>query len=535
MRVRIQVGGRQFELPAEPGECLLDVAGRAGVEIKTSCGGAGQCRSCRVQVSGGTVVEDGQEVLAELPVWVRSCHTMLRRGDLRVEIPARSLLDTGLATAYASPHLLFPGGLPVSSPLVSPDPDSGPCFGLAVDLGTTSVAGLLVDLKTGAVHGPASGWNRQLAVADNVLSRIAHASQSPECLRELQRLAVDGSINDVVRRLCQAAGIPAAAIRAAVIAGNTTMAHLAAGEEVDSIGQFPFTPKYLQIPTKTAAELGLAIAPAAPVWMPPALSGYLGGDVAAGLLDIGLDTLPGNRLFLDIGTNAEMVFRRKDGVEFACSVPAGPALEGCGLQCGSRAVPGTATRVFPEGDASWRLSVLGGGQPQSLSASAYVDFVALARRRGWISEFGRFEATVPEVRPLSGPGSEPAVFLAEALVVTEADIARILQAKAAIQSGIAVLLEVAGVRPEALTEVILAGALGEHLDLEAAVAIGMLPDLPRSQFRRVGNSSLRGAARCLVDANAARSLGDRIHPVRIVELKVQPSFNDGYVDALALP
>ncbi len=539
MRIRFHIASQILEAEAAPGDGLLELAGRAGFQINLPCGKAGRCGSCRVKVSGGTVLEDGRRIVAETPMWVRSCHTSVVEGDLRVEVPLSAVVrPKDGAPVEDDASNLFPDGLPMTVPMGVPAVGDPPSFGIAADLGTTGVTVALLDLRSGKLRGTASGWNRQLAVADNVLSRIAYTAGSPERVAELQKMAVVQSINPLTERLCATHGVGLRQIKACVIAGNTVMAHLAAGEAVGAIGQYPFTPPYLELPSRTAGELGLAASPEADVWFCPAISGYLGGDISAGFLDCALDEAHGCILFIDAGTNAEILLRLPDGTIHACSTPAGPALEGCGLRCGSSAVAGAVNHLLPGHDGSqWELSVIGDAPPQSICASAYIELMAEIRRRGWVDSFGRLQADriPPGVGCHGEAASANGIRVGADLLVEEADIALILQAKAAVQAGIAVLLDVAGITAGQIDEVLLAGALGEHLDLAAAIRIGLFPDLPAARYRRVGNASLKGAVRCLLDAPAARGLRERVRRVNVVELKTQDSFNDLYIDGLSLP
>jgi len=415
---------------------------------------------------------------------------------------------------------------------------AAPLTGVALDIGTTTVLGLLVDLQTGRMLGQASRYNRQITQGADVAARIS-AARTPAQLQHLQRLLVRETINPIVDELCTAQGIAAHSVRRFSVAGNTVMTHLLLGLSVAGIGALPFNPRVRALQPVPASLLGLHGHPRAQVDIAPAVAGYIGGDVVADLLAADFENCPDGSLLIDIGTNAEVVL--KDGERLlCCATPAGPAFEGGGLRHGCRAAPGAITRIRADAALHFECEVIGGGRPVCVCGSAVVDFIAEGRRGGWIDAVGRFD--IPRLKRCGrhatvalhgGPGH--ACVLAGEIMVTEADVAEILQAKAALAAGVCTLLELAGRAPERVPRVVLAGGFARRLDLVRAIAIGLLPRLPAERFQVIGNGALAAACRALLDRRSAAHL-QRLHRLpQVVELNLVPAFEGHFIDNLRLP
>ena len=370
---------------------------------------------------------------------------------------------------------------------------------IAVDLGTTTVAA--VKLCNGEIVREATCFNRQSRFGDNVITRINHVGTSPGALEELRMAAVE-SVNELLDRL-----EPDGAARIA-LAGNTVMSCLFHGIDPSPIGVMPFTPPCRIFPVRGAAELGLR-AGDIPVLTVPAIAGYVGGDLTAGLLETPLR--PGE-LLVDIGTNCEIILQTEQGM-FCTAAAAGPAFEGAGIHCGSRAVPGAIDHYFGRNSCS----VIGGAAPAGLCGSAMIDFLAVERRLGHLNEFGRIQPPADCFE--AAPG----------VTIYEWEIEQLLKAKAAVWAGIATL---AAYCRTPVKKLFLAGGFARYLDFGNAVACGMLPDC---ELEAVGNTSLGGAARLAVQPGLAAELERLIDLPKDIPLNLLDEFEDNYIDGLLLP
>jgi uncharacterized 2Fe-2S/4Fe-4S cluster protein (DUF4445 family) len=505
----------------------------------------------RVQVGGATSTK------ISAPATLKACKTRIA-GDITIHLPARSRIEhrpqVGETFEIAVPYAHQPlfGGGDASSPgasRIAPGASPLRCdTAFAVDIGTTTVVVLLVDLTTGEVLSRAGGFNEQIRFGDNVVTRI-EAARKPENLAALQRAIVNETLQPLLLRACARAGRAPERIAGGAIAANTTMLHLLVGEDPTPLGVAPFTPRFIAGRRISAAAIGLAaggLAPETPVQLLPGIAAYIGADITAGILATGMlyDDQPG--LLVDIGTNGEIVLQR-GGKLFGCATAAGPAFEGCGLSCGTRAREGAVSdlrlalepfRVEAETIGNVPLA-----QANGLCGSAYVDFLAVGRSSGLLSPTGRFNPAawdkLPEANRSISDG-ERAFQLAPKnganhLRVSEVDVALLLQAKAAIGAGIAVLLETAGIRAADVGRVYLAGGFGMHLDVAHAIAIGLLPGFRAEQVRVVGNTALAGALLALVDRTMLEEMESLRAQVQVLELNLTEGFEDRYVEHLSLP
>jgi len=425
---------------------------------------------------------------------------------------------------------------------VAPGSPAGPLLGAAIDLGTTTISVQVVDLETGAVLATASDYNPQTACGLDVISRINYAQRAGG-LSELRQRVLDG-INALLRQAVKDAGAEAESLMLLSLAGNTVMSHLLLGLEPEYIRLAPYTPTVHQPEAYAAGELGLEAAPLAPVLVAPSVGSYVGGDIVAGLLCTPLARPePGElRLFLDIGTNGEVALGDGDFL-LTCACSAGPAFEGGGMGCGMRASGGAIEHVSvdPETGAP-TLFVIGGGPPAGLCGSGAIDLLASLFSTGWLDAAGRFDRDRPS-DSIRVQGKRAAYVLAPAaasatgedILLTEADIDNLMRAKAAVYAGCALLLQQAGLDFADLVEVVVAGGFGRYLDVEAAVTIGLLPDLPRERFRFIGNASLAGAARTLASRRQWRLQAELASRLTYLELSTEPAYMDQYTAALFLP
>ena len=380
--------------------------------------------------------------------------------------------------------------------LVNVLPASRRALALAVDLGTTSIGAFLLDLRKGhtAAISQAGITNPQVSLGGDIITRLNLAVREAGRRQDLQRLAT-GGINRLVAMLCGQLGVPATDICDVVIAGNAAMVHLLLGLPVDGLAHAPFSPALRGAADLRARDLGLAVAPGAGVHLFPGIAGFVGGDHVAALLALETRGLAGSALLLDIGTNTEISLLHA-GTILTVSCPSGPALEGGEITWGMQAAAGAIERVALDGGVL-ELQTIDGAPPEGICGSGVLDIVATLLRGGVINHRGRLQAGHARVRD-NGPAREFVLVGEEerdapAIVFTQGDVRAVQLAKAAIRSGIDMLLQAAGLDEAQLDQVIVAGAFGSYIAIDSAVAIGMLPDLPRERFRQIGDAAGLGA------------------------------------------
>lgn len=414
---------------------------------------------------------------------------------------------------------------------------SRPVFGLAIDLGTTTVVVHLVDLRSGRTAGVAAALNGQVAYGDDVISRIIHAGERGG-LEDLRSTVVN-EINVLVGSLALSHHVDRHEILAAVVAGNTTMIHLFLGLPPAEIRRDPYVPVATSLPVYHAAEIGLRIHGRAPVACMPGVGSYVGGDITADVLATGMDRKPELAMLIDAGTNGETVIGNRDFL-VCCACSAGPAFEGGGTSCGMRAARGAVSRVGPADDGTLEITTVGDAPARGICGSGLVDLLAELLRNGTLDRAGRLRSDAPGVTETEH-GHELAVVPAERtatgvpLTITGADIETLLRSKAAVYAGAAVLARRLGVAMTDIERVYVAGGFGSSLDVEKAMLIGLLPDVPPDRVTFIGNGSVTGARMALLSHDAwtrAAELADRM---TYRDLSADNSFMDEYVAALFLP
>lgn len=426
--------------------------------------------------------------------------------------------------------------------------DVGPAraFGLAVDIGTTTVVVSLVDLIDGRLVASAALYNQQIARADDVAARISYC-QTPVQIRELQALVVEQTINPLVAQLVAREKLDLAEIVRMTVSGNTVMTHLFLGLDPTNIGRLPFQPVARVFPTCVAVALGLCINPQALVEAMPCVSGYIGGDIVSDLYAADVTQREGATLLVDVGTNCEMVLA-EGGRLVACAAAAGPAFEGAGIASGCRAAEGAIEHLAFDAALAFEMEVIGVTAPVGLCGSAIVDFIALGRRCGLLNAMGRLNQALLHERGLhrmvrAACGASHACLVVEEgrtrhhepICVSEYDISQILKAKAAIYAGMQTLLATEGRAFASLTRILLAGGFAKHLDLGHAMEMGLLPRLPAHRFEIMGNGSLAGAYLALLEPRAPSAMAAIASQPKIVELNLVEAFQHNFIEALALP
>ena len=414
-------------------------------------------------------------------------------------------------------------------------------YGIAVDIGTTTISVQLVNLTMASIEGTRSDYNAQVTCGLDVISRINFARR-PDRLQELRERVLT-TVNQLILKVADASHVPAATICNAVVSGNTTMIHLLLGLDPEHIRLEPYTPTVLETPYLTAADVGVDINPEAWVYCSPCVGSYVGGDITAGALCTNLATDTEEvSLFIDIGTNGELVLGNSEFL-LACACSAGPAFEGGGIACGMRAALGAIERVEvnPE-DGTCRYWTVGNVRPKGICGSGMIALLADLLRTGWLDAGGKLnrDRVSPAIqiegrhaRYVIAPEGESG--LSHAIAISELDIDNIVRAKAAIYAACALLLKHAGLTFSDLANVYIGGGFGRFLNLEKAVILGLVPDLPRDKFHYIGNSSLLGSYLVLVSQDYRQRQLALARRMTYVDLSSDPHYMDQYSSALFLP
>jgi uncharacterized 2Fe-2S/4Fe-4S cluster protein (DUF4445 family) len=414
-------------------------------------------------------------------------------------------------------------------------------YGVAVDIGTTSVAVQLVYLPTGVILATESDYNAQISCGVDVISRINFAVK-PGGLEALRSRVLE-TINHLIFKTAFSCGVNPVEICLAAVAGNTVMTHLLLGLQPEYIRLEPYTPTVLNAPVFAAGEIGIDIGESAPVEFAPCVGSYVGGDITAGLLCTDFVTETDSiSLFIDIGTNGEIVVGNSEFL-MSCACSAGPAFEGGGIESGVRACTGAIEKVEVDrktGKAS--CSTINDDPPLGICGSGMIDLLANLLRSGWINRRGELDRT-RESDHIEFLGRHASYLLVPAhdsatgkpIVVSDTEIESVIRAKAAIYSAAALLVARATIGFEDLERIYIAGSFGRFLDLEQAIAIGMIPDLPLHKYRYLGNASLTGTAMSLVSPTHRQRQLEIAQRMTNIELSTTPEYMDQYTAALFLP
>jgi len=412
-------------------------------------------------------------------------------------------------------------------------------YGLAVDIGTTTVVVDLVDLANGKSLGSKGTYNKQAVYGDDVISRIIYSDKHGQ--EELQK-AVINTINHLIAELKKEHAIEARDIWSVVCAGNTTMTHLFLGIDPTYIRLEPYTPAANNYPLVRAQELGLDVNPRAWVHCLPGISSYVGGDITSGVLVTGMTELDDLTLFIDVGTNGEMVLGNKEWL-ISCSCSAGPAFEGSGIEHGMRAMRGAIERVkVLPGGFGVEYRTVGRAKPVGICGSGLIDCMASLYEAGVIDRTGKFveELTSPRARA-NDEGKEFVLVWAEEsgkgedITISEADIKTLIRSKAAVFAGIRSMLDMVGVEMDVINRVLIAGGFGRHINVHDAVRIGLLPDFDASKYVYIGNSSVKGARAVLCSRKARDEADEIVKRMTYLELSAGNLFMDEFMKAMFLP
>lgn len=586
--------GRRGKFTSE--DSLLDCARKLSVDLISICGGGGSCERCKVQVVSGQVSQLTKEEKAslstdELEQGYRLACMTYPLSDVKLHVPPESLTAPqrtqveGLAV-YVEPdppvkmievHLTqptltspeadaqnlwialsshgFEGGtidFQVLQTLSSQFRDSNwhmnvvmrgkeiisigapslRCLGLAIDLGTTKIAGYLLDMETGKTLASKGLMNPQISYGEDVISRIAVASKSPADAANLQSLLVK-TLNQLAADLCTIIDAAPKEIAEAVVVGNTAMHHLFLGLPVKQLGLSPYVPAVNDALDIKAREIGLQIAPGAYVHLLPNIAGYVGADHVAMLLATRNAETDGVTLAIDIGTNTEICLIHK-GKMISASCASGPAFEGAHIKFGMRAAPGAIEHVQFLNDRL-EIQTIAGEPPIGICGSGLLDVVAQLRLNEIIERSGKITAhplvQMRDNKPVFVIAERPEL---EPISISQKDVRELQLAKAAIRLGIQALVETEGLDESDIKQVIIAGAFGTFIDVKSAIIIGMLPNLPLERFKQVGNAAGTGARLALISQSERKKSKEIAENDNYIELARVPSFNRKFAEATYL-
>jgi len=603
--LRYEPAGKQVRVPA--GVSVFDAALWNGVAVDSTCGGHGTCRKCKVRIVDADVpiARQDERAFTEEQLaqgWRLACLTTAT-SNLTIDVPELTTRPKAATVGVGRQVILRPAvqkrfltltdatlsdqrsdvqrvldavddleltvdpsvirtlgrtmrtangevtAVIVGTELIDVEPGdtTATSYGVAYDLGTTTVVATLMDLTTGAPIAVASMLNQQQPFGADVISRISATMLEPDSLPKLQALA-QATLNELTQDVCQQAGVDPAHVYEVALAGNATMAQLVLGIDPEPLGVAPFILATASYSGLLAEDLGVEVNPRARAMVFPHLGAYVGGDIIAGVLAAGMDRDKRLRLFIDIGTNCEIVLGNGERL-MSTAAPAGPAFEAASIRCGMRAAPG-AIEVVSISDDGLSLQVIGDEPPVGICGSGLVDVIAELARVGLLDSSGRFlpDERVAQMRPdladrfierdgerlfvlataeESGAGSD--VFL------SQRDVRELQFAKAAISTGWKLLLEEFGVEENEIQQVLLAGSFGTYLSARSAIGIGLVPQVPVMRIVSAGNVAGEGAKMALLsdsERHGAHALLDEIH---YVELSDRADFNDRFVDELAFP
>ena len=465
-----------------------------------------------------------EEINASLSV-LQKIGTVIREGKWQIT----TIVDTSFDKSARLIDLM-PGQVPKDESL----------WGVAIDIGTTTVTLWLVDLITGQVRAQVAEYNGQIARGEDVISRIVYASKNNHSLEMQQRILE--TIHQLLEIACKRVKAKPEQVVKATIAGNSTMIHLFLNIPAASIRLTPFITSVNHVPLLTARDIGLSIHPEATVDCLPGVASYVGADITAGVLSSGVNNAENVVLFLDVGTNGETVLGNRDFL-VTCACSAGPAFEGAGVVYGMRATEGAIEEVWINGETyEPTYRVIGGGKPRGLCGSGLISLMAEMFLTSLLDKAGNINLSLPTKRVRQGEhGPEYVIAWAKEtqvgddIVITRVDIDNLLRAKAAIYAGFTVLADRVGIPLETAEHVLIGGSFGKYINVEKAVQIGLLPDMPWERFQFLGNTSVRGAYYALIDRQARIRLSNIASRMTYIELSADNTFYEAFMSAMFLP
>lgn len=543
-------GNEEYRIHAMPGENLWQLAQKAGVVMDAPCSGGGTCGKCRVQLCAGTVhrAKNGKLTKEEHDAgWVLACQATVE-SDATLFVPSLASAFQGgirttdlsrpkeLETYQSAMQEIFASGLAFGTQ----DAQRGN-YGIAIDLGTTTVTIALLQLQSGKICAKASAGNAQMQYGADVINRIIQSAR-PGGKEKLQKAIVEQTLNPTIERLCQEAQIDPQEIIRCVIAGNTTMEHLLVGADAQTIRLEPYEPEFLELFGVKAQDIGLQIYPQTELIFAPNVGSYVGGDITAGTLTTMLWNQEKMTLLIDLGTNGELVYGNAD-FTLCCACSAGPAFEGGDIGCGMRAMDGAIESCSIDMDTMEpTFAVIGseGTRPLGLCGSGLIDTVSELFRCKIISPKGKFIRDGERIKRDEYGASYVLAFAEESqtghdIVLNEVDLDNFIRAKGAIFSAVRSMLHSLDMTEDAIEHLFISGGIGSGIDIPKAIAIGMLPSIPIERFSYIGNSSLTGACAMLLSDAVTQKVFELGRNMTYLELSVYPGYMDEFIAACFIP
>ena len=572
------------------GTTIFDAASWNGIAIDSTCGGHGTCKKCKVKVVSGNAplspVDPRAFSIEELKNgWRLACRAAVQE-DLTIEVPPLQTRPKAALVGVGRHVILRPavqkryveldeatledqtsdlerllaamddieprvsldivrelGGTlrrahwKVTAVLaddllidVEPGDTSGRRHAIAFDLGTTTVVATLLDLETGQPQAVQSILNAQQPFGADVISRISAIMMDDGALEMLQTHAHE-TLQQLTDEVCTEAGVEPREVYEVVVAGNMTMIQIALGIDPEPLSMAPFTVVARRMPEAAAADFGVRVPPRAPAVLFPALGAYVGPDIVAGILATGITLDRRVRLFIDVGTNSEIVLGSSTKT-LATAAPAGPAFEAAQIRCGMRAADGAIEGVKIV-DGEVELTVIGDVAPVGLCGSGLVDAVAELVGAGIVDHSGRFVLGSSE--RLGKIGQENVFYLSDDVFLSQRDVRELQFAKASIATGWGILCRDLGVEPNEISQVLLGGSFGSYLSAASAVKIGLVPKLPLARIVSAGNVAGEGAKIAALSVTERAAANAILEEVEYVELSGRADFNDLFIDQLSFP
>jgi len=508
---------------------ILDAIRMVGLHVPSECGGRGTCKKCRVTLNPAPTPTPGEVKLLQKQDIDKGVRFACQH---RISSDVRAVLSHSSATVK-----ILIKGVSSTGDFIPDEGHQGE-YGIAVDLGTTTIVVYLLDLGNGNQIANLADLNPQVIFGEDVMSRIAYAMKDEKGKTLLKRRVLE-KIDELGILLCSTSEVPSDNLSRLVVVGNTAMHHLALGLDPSSLGLAPYEPQMRDAFISNGRKIGLKSAPEAEVYFAPNVAGFVGGDTLAFILSQRLDLVDDIVLGIDIGTNGEIVLSRR-GELFCCSAAAGSAFEGATISHGMRGQDGAIEHLaIREIDDAPEISVIGGGVPKGLCGSAIVDTVAELLRNGLIDAGGRMKTSA---RVVDDTKAGLAYLVANTgenasksrIMFTQRDVRQVQLAKGAILAGTQILMQVANVSTEDIKAIYLAGAFGNYIDPSSALRIGLFPPVDLERIIPVGNAAGEGAKRLLVSRKSRELIEQLRREVNYYELATHDNFADIFARATIL-
>ncbi len=537
------------------GTDILTAAVKAGIILNSTCGGEGLCGKCKVIVGRETVLACKRRIEKDIEVTIPEASleiredakdkaeeftkgVILKRENVYPHSPfiKKTYLEKSSRTDVAA---YINGRYEVIA--TEPGDTAGKNYAFAFDIGTTTVAGQLVDLNTRTILGSRIVFNKQAVYGSDVITRIVFASSS-EGLESAHR-AVITNINEIIDELIGSSGVHLSDVYAIMCAGNMTMMHLLLKVDPSAIRKPPYVPVSTVFPPTHSSGIGVDLNPRALAAFLPGVSTYVGGDIVGGILACGVSESGDLALLVDIGTNGEIVLGNSEWM-IGSAASAGPAFEGSGLGCGMKAVKGAIQKIDIDADLNVSCDVIGGqgNRPRGICGSGYIDLLCRMLERGIIDKAGKLNKNTGSKRIRAGAAVAEFVvaFKSETgtgkdIVIDEDDIENLKRSKGAIYSAITALVAKVEKDIKEVKKIYIAGGFGNYLNIPNAISIGLLPDVAREVYEFVGNSSLAGARMSLFSTEALRKTDEIRKSITYIDLSAEPSYMDEYIASLFFP